>query len=342
MENNTNAPVCEQPYDADIGVAVGRAVGLSFASGVALFSNLLVLIVSKRNPSTRTNINVFIVNIAASDLLLPIFSLPFWSVQILLGPQRFLIGGPVGEFLCKFVPFIGDLSLGVSIQSLVLIAVERFVAVVYPRKAVKISPRRRTRLIIATWVVAAVLHSPYWFFYRLKTTCNAFCCVIDWTPLFDTYSARVVYFAVLLNLLVAFPLLVIACLYTAILIKLKRMQVPGDLSSQCRRRRKRNENISNMSVCVILAFAVCNLPAYFGVMLDFFPFPPKPIFVFIAFNLVYFNGAVNPWILFYFCRNCRRGLRDLFGCTSCCCQTSNPVVGQNIELHVIDGNASEN
>ena len=336
MENNTSAPVCEQPYEVDMGVTVGRTVGLSLAGVASLVGNLLVLIIFKRNPSTRTNTNFFIVNMAAADLLLPIFGLPFRLVKILLGPGRFLIGGPIGEFLCKISPFIESVSLSVSIQSLVLIAVERFIAVVYPLKAVTISPRRRTRLIFVTWVVAAVLNSSHWFFYRLQTTCNRSFCVL---PLHSN-SANVIYRAVMLILHVAFPLLVIVCLYTAILIKLKRMKVPGDQSSQAdRRQRERNSNITNMSVCIVLAFAICCLPVYVGVMLRLSPTSTTPTFKYVALNLGYFNGAVNPWILFYFSGNFRRGLRDMFGCNGCCCQTSDRVVEQNNELEIIEGNA---
>ena len=332
MEDNTNAPVCEQPYDADMGVTVGRTVGLSLACGVVLVGNLLVLIVFKRNPSTRTNINFLIVNMAASDLLVPIFGLPLHLVHVFLGPRRFMIGGPVGDFLCKLVRFIDYLSLFVSIQSLVLIAVERFMAVVYPLKTVTFSPRRRTRLVIATWIVAAVLHSPILFYRRLETTCNEIYCAIDWAPLFDTRSAHPIYFAMTVNLQMAFPLLVIACLYTAILIKLKRMKVPVDHSSQTDpqgiRRREMNKNITKMSACIVTAFAVCNLPAYFFVMLRLSPNPPTRTVEYVAINLVYTNGAVNPWILFYFSGNFRRGLRDMFRRSSCRGQTSDRVLHQ--------------
>ena len=347
MENNTSAPVCEQPYDADMGLAVGKTVGLSLASGVALFSNLLVLIVFKRNPSTRTNINVLIVNMAASDLLLPIFGLPLNLVPFLLGTGRFLIGGPVGEVLCKLVPFMAYISGSVSIQSLVLIAVERFIAVVYPLKTVQFSPRRRTSLVIVTWVVAAVSHSPILYFRRLRTTCGETYCVRDWSPLFDTRSAHPIYFAVTVNLHMALCLLVIACLYTAILIKLRRTKVvPGNCSSQTdpqsSRRRERNKNITNMSVCIVLAFALCYLPTYFFVMLLLSPNPPSSTVHFVTLNLVYANGAVNPWILFYFCSNFRRGLRDMFGCNACLCRTSNRVAAQNIELQIVHANAPDN
>ena len=146
----------------------------------------------------------------------------------------------------------------------------------------------------------------------------------------------------------AFPLLVIACLYAAILIKLKRKIVPGDRSSQTdpqgSRRRERNKNITKMSVCIVVAFALCYLPFYFFLMWPFIRTSPSTNFFFIALNLVYANGAVNPWILFYFCGNFRRGLRDMFGCNSCGCRTSSDheVVEQNIELQIVNRNAPEN
>ena len=343
MEKNTSESVCaEPPHGAHTGLtAVGRTMGLSLASGVALVGNLLVLIVIKRNPSTRPNIIFFIVNMAASDLLLPIVGLPFHLMNILLGPARFLIGGPLGEVLCKLVRFMAYISLSVSIQSLILIAVERFVAVVYPLKMVKFSPRCRTRLIVVTWIVAAVFNSPILFYRRLKSTCNGIYCVIDWAPLSGSH-VHTIYSGVLVNLMLALPLLVIACLYTAILIKLKRMKVPGARNSQPdpqgSRRRERNKNITKMSACIVVAFALCYLPTYFDVM---FSTSPRLIKL-VALNLAYTNGAMNPLILFYFCTSFRRALRDMFRCNSCCCKTSDRVAEQDVELQVIDGNALEN
>ena len=47
----------------------------------------------------------------------------------------FLIGGQLGQAFCKLVPFFGEVSIVVSIQNLILIAVDRFVAVVFPLRS---------------------------------------------------------------------------------------------------------------------------------------------------------------------------------------------------------------
>ena len=83
-------------------------------------------------------INFFIVNMAMSDLLYPIFGIPRLIVSELY-VDSWLIGGPLGQALCKLLPYLSDISLTVSIQSLVLIAVDRFGAVVYPLSSPPIS-----------------------------------------------------------------------------------------------------------------------------------------------------------------------------------------------------------
>ena len=44
--------------------------------------------------------------------------------------DSWLIGGPLGQALCKLVVFVSDLSAAVSIQNVVLIALDRFGAVI--------------------------------------------------------------------------------------------------------------------------------------------------------------------------------------------------------------------
>ena len=74
-----------------------------------------------------------------SDLLLPIFKIP-WDIQWLY-INSWLIGGSLGQALCKLVGFLPSVSILVSIQSLVLIAVDRFGAVVFPLRSPLISSK---------------------------------------------------------------------------------------------------------------------------------------------------------------------------------------------------------
>ena len=81
----------------------------------------------------RKPINFLIVNMAMSDLLFPIFLNPRVIQRLYI--DSWLIGCSLGQALCKLVRFLPDISSVVSIQSLVLITVGRFGAVVYPLRS---------------------------------------------------------------------------------------------------------------------------------------------------------------------------------------------------------------
>ena len=96
----------------------------------------------------RKPINFFIVNMAMSDLLFAIVVIPR-DIQLLY-LDSWLIGGPLGQSLCKLVYLLLTVSSTVSIQSLVLIAVDRFGAVVYPLRSPLISSKLCPFFILAT------------------------------------------------------------------------------------------------------------------------------------------------------------------------------------------------
>ncbi|CAF1589079.1 unnamed protein product [Rotaria magnacalcarata] len=67
---------------------------------VGTIGNILVIIVIQRNRSMRTVTNMFIMNLAAADLLVLLFCLPATVVQDVTKTWFF------GLFLCKFVNYI--------------------------------------------------------------------------------------------------------------------------------------------------------------------------------------------------------------------------------------------
>ena len=115
-----------------------------------------------KTPNLRKPINYFIANMASSDLLFPIFWIP-WNLSYLHTKYSFLIGGPLGQALCKLIPFFGDVSIVVSIQNLILIAVDRFGAVVFPLRSPLIRSKLCPFFILVTWIVAVAISSPYLF-----------------------------------------------------------------------------------------------------------------------------------------------------------------------------------
>ena len=118
-----------------------------------------------KTPNLRKPINYFIANMASSDLLFPIFFTP-WALSH-LHTTSFLIGGRLGQAFWKPVPFFGEVSFKVSIQNLILIAVDRFGAVVFPLRSPLIRSKLCPCFILATWIVAVAFNSPYLFTFKL-------------------------------------------------------------------------------------------------------------------------------------------------------------------------------
>ena len=106
-------------------------IGVTFAFCliflVSLAGNTIIGIIVYKRKTMRKPLNFLIVNMAMSDLLVPIFSIPR-DIQLLC-TNSWLIGDPLGEALWKLVNSLPNASFAVSIQSLTLIAVDRFGAV---------------------------------------------------------------------------------------------------------------------------------------------------------------------------------------------------------------------
>ena len=146
-------------------VKIGKTVAYSLILVVSLVENSLIVLIVYKTPTLRKPINMLIANMAMSDLLYPIFLFPVRLAELNVG--RWLIGGTLGQALCKIHPFLADMSTLVSIQSLVLLTVDRYAAVAVPLRSPLISRKVCRCLIVGTWVLAAAFHWPYLFNFNL-------------------------------------------------------------------------------------------------------------------------------------------------------------------------------
>ena len=166
-------------------------IGITFAYCliflVSLARNTVVGLIVYKTKTMRTPINFFIVNMAMSDLLFPIFLIPR-EIQLLY-MDSWLVSGPLGQALCKLVIFLSDVSLIVSIQSLILIAVDRFGAVVYPLRSPFIGSKMCPFFILATWIVAIAFQSPKLFAFKLFEYPGRLVCEMRWNEAFGASSS---------------------------------------------------------------------------------------------------------------------------------------------------------
>ena len=263
MSENANTTVNETQPSSCSSNPTAEKIGITIAYCliflVSLAGNTVIGIIVYKTKTMRKPINFFIVNMAMSDLLFPIFLIP-WVIQTLY-IDSWLIGGPLGQVLCKLVGFLGDFSTAVSIESLVLIAVDRFGAVVYPLRSPLISSKLCPFFILATWIVAMAIFSPYLVAFKLVEYPGGLYCIIQWNEAFGEYSSPDNYYLSILIVFNFVPLLLIAILYIIIFQKLKSQKIPGEQSiSAGQQRQQRERNVLKMAIAIVLGFAVCWLP----------------------------------------------------------------------------------
>ena len=110
---------------------------------LSLLGNSLVIAVLGRNRRLRTIINYFNLNMAVSDVLMPLFALPIRIKDIYLPYGQWLVNGIAASITCKFMPFAEETSTIVSVLTLEFIAVERFFSIVFPMKRQPINSKKK-------------------------------------------------------------------------------------------------------------------------------------------------------------------------------------------------------
>ena len=288
---------------------------------VSLAANSLIVMIVYKTPNLRKPINYFIANMASSDLLYPIFLMP-WNLSF-LHTNTFLIGGQLGQALCKLVPFIISVSFVVSIQNLILIAVDRFGAVVFPLRSPLIRSKLCPFFIIATWIVAAAVSSPDLFTYELVEYPEGTCrCVENWkTEAFGESSSFARFSLAYYILFIYIPVLLLVILYSIIVIKLKTQAHPGEQSANSQQQRdRRNRSVLQMSIAIVTVSVLCWLPYSINFLIVWYRDSSTLfscsfwIYCEVTLCMVSAYCAINPVICFMFSRNYRKALKRLLKC----------------------------
>ena len=293
---------------------------------LSFFGNVLIIIIIFKYRDLRKTTNYFIVNMAVSDLIFALVVFPFQITGLMTASSHWPVRGILGSLFCKLFHFANPVSIQVSAQSLVWIAIDRFVAVVFPMRIGLISTKIRTIAIASSWIFAGLLNSPKLIIWELVQHGDyAFCSAVR--SVFTNHQANSVYVWFQLTFFLFFPLFTTSVLYTATAITLKRQNKALTDSAPSVQRlslKKRRQAIQMMIVIVVL-FYVCVIPYS---SLHFFPYinwEPSCVFIrlfnFWAFFAYCSSAAVNPIICLSFVESYRRGLRNIL--CSCCGKRNN-------------------
>ncbi|XP_017773275.1 PREDICTED: cholecystokinin receptor-like [Nicrophorus vespilloides] len=175
---------------------------------LAVVGNTLVIVTLVQNQRMRTITNLFLLNLAISDLLLGVLCMPFTLIGALLRDFVF------GEVMCKLLPFLQACSVSVGVWTLVAISVERYYAICHPLRSLRWQTISHAyKLIIAIWAGSVICMGPIALLSQLKPTNQGnHKCREDWHTL-DYEKAFNIFLDVVLLVV---PLFVLAVTYSLI------------------------------------------------------------------------------------------------------------------------------
>ncbi|XP_078378558.1 neuropeptide FF receptor 1-like [Oculina patagonica] len=280
----------------------------------SLLGNTAVIFIVSKNKRMWTTTNYLIANMAASDLLISAFAVPRELTEIFTGPRRWLIDGLAGLILCKLVYIFQDISTAVSIQSLVVIAIDRYRGVVFPFRPPIITSKVCKVVIPVIWIVALGVHGTYFYTVRLVMQDNKTYCTFSWAPKFAERQSQERYFIFISVFLILLPLCVIFTLYLRIALELKRRP---RTDSRARRQRQREDTaIMKRIICIVFLFVLCITPITIAALLLYFvwdwniPCGMDHLFTVSKF-VFYSNASLNPCVYFTLNDKYRKALKDL-------------------------------
>ena len=319
MNTTVNGSGCSILFNPT-AAKIGRTFAYCLIFVISLLGNSFIGIIVYKTHTLRKPINFLIVNMAMSDLLYPIFFFPRELTN--LHADSWLISGPLGQAMCKLSPFLSDVSFVVSIQSLLLIAVDRFGAVLFPLRSPIISSKRCPFFILATWIIAMAVISPHLVAFKLAVYPEQLLCLVRWNEAFgESFSVKSYHLAMSV-VFYYIPFVMLTILYSIIVIKLKSQKIPGEQSAIAEQQRaKRNRNVLKMAIAIVLGFVLCFLPWSITMLIRNFAPDSLPcgffIYWYITWCMAVSNCAINPCICFIFSSNYRNALKRLLRCFCC-------------------------
>ncbi|XP_019639420.1 PREDICTED: neuropeptide FF receptor 2-like [Branchiostoma belcheri] len=289
---------------------------------LCVVGNVLVLLVVALNRNMRTVTNFFLANLAAADLLVGVFCLPFSLADSILMSWAF------GDVMCKTFLTVQVLSVSASVFTLIAIAVDRYYAVVLPT-ASGVTMARMRYILLSVWVLAAATCVPQGLVLTSTTYPEINICVYTsdgqvvtaCEEVWPGQPHRAGYVLGLFATSYVLPLAVIAAMYVRISMRIctqvdaVTIHLPTPAQSQALQKKL---HVIRMLLVVVVVFALSWLPLHVFTIVSLFADLTDDTIVVLyhyVFPIVqcmaFLNCGINPIIYGYYNKNLRKGFYQL-------------------------------
>ena len=247
----------------------------------------------------------------------------------------------VGKISCKLVYYILVMSIGQSISTLVIMSVDRYMAIVHAMK-MPMSSAKAKRCIAVSWTISVIAGFPY--LYKMetrKTDDGTTICGSMWS----NNPVKHIFYSKLEEIIKAlifyvFPLIVMGTTYIIIGNRLRKRPSLGGSRTQ-EMINIQNQKIYKLLVANVALFAFCWLFSHVNHIMSVFYMSkycslPAPVPLFFYW-ICHVNAAVNPIIYFTFNNKFQQGLKEaLRGRVGRLPQERNVVSQDNIALEELE------
>lgn len=272
---------------------------------VGACGNSLVIYVILSNHNMRTVTNLLLLNLAVADLCF------VGIVPPCTASQHFTSTWPFGNAACKLMHYLVNVTAYVTVYTLVLVSIIRYMTIVHSVRTAPIRTRRNVLMAVAAiWVMMLAVNVPILWSYGV--TPDGFC---------DSYSPDIAkrVFATFFAFAYVIPLAVIAIISVAILLHITGQRASSMVLQQKTRSADRKRQVGRLLILVVVVFALLWLPFHIFILVVYFYGTPsegqwhEAVYV-LCTGLAYSNSCVNPIIYNRTSKDFRDAFRSAVGC----------------------------
>lgn len=279
----------ELAADRELEMMVSIIVPIFFSliAITGFVGNFLVVLTVMCNVQMRNTTNLLILNLSCADLLFIFFCIPSTAVDYTLNRW------PLNETCCKVAQYLVVVTAYISIYTLVLMSMDRFLAVCYPVSRIR-NERNTIISICVLWIVVLVINLPAFYAHGLQgfeeggrnlSMCNF---------IKNDFISHSTFHISMLVSSYLLPLILISGLYLFMLMRLWRSNL-----TQSKESRRGKRRVTRLVLVVVACFALLWLPIQTILLLKSFKIYKSETHLTIALQisahcLAYTSCCINP------------------------------------------------
>ena len=303
-------------YHSASSFNVTLAILYSLIVVVGLLGNCLVITIVRKTRSMITPTNILLVNVAFADII----SLIWCPIPLAINLSGKHVSGRAADLICKFFTGYAATCVTVSVtyQSLVVLALERYYAIVKPFKQPLVASNKSMYYVVGTiWVIAITFSLPGFIFSEYDGQSRR--CLDPWSL---EMACKMKWLSVLTAVFSAlFSGCVFFCYFQILKgIFINRTVCSAETASSLHDTMKEKQKLAITSLTVTLTYYLCYVPFLtFEIYISFQSYETileNYEVLYKAYRIVgfimYVNSCLNPFFYGFQSSSYRRHFKRIF------------------------------